>query len=631
MKHNIKSIIVFLTILAITITLFPVAQVSATPTKKYLVLVGQYDGTFKAYDDLAVSIEGNIMVKLKPFADVMNMTYQSVNGSKKGCVLSSGNGKNVYTRNSKTYYYKLIGTNSKLLAEYKQTVYDSYNVVHYETISTLRNCSYFSTSDAPYYKLLGYSGVIVYNNSGLCSNLPDLSSVYNTAGYILMNTKVTVDVEEIKSHLLGTKIRFSNNALLVSAIFKTVYSPNKFDLDLIETLRAFKKARLPFDGIYGYGNCDNTVTIQGIDKKGSVVGEIKTNGKGFLLDFPKATKLRISGTVHNLIINFTPIKPILITKTTKVPTKDINWLSPDGYALQYFVLSKNIQFNAVKIDSAFCQRYQPLDMNMHDESSKSTYQSLMLLFSASPNEIINEKWFLEFKMMQKLIDDSLVTILDGDKTLWASNYESELTKMISAIKEVGTGTYFLAENFKNKLVVKILDVIPHTAKDYIALYPVCMDLKEPSDYETHLHEMTHFYESKPYHYGFCISSWCEGNSTTLSEKAMVYLNISDYDWFQSYYGQEINFLTKDNKINFEDYYLNLTGDNAYIVGYQFTTFLQKTYGEDIVFHILEKVNDANIPAFEGKNSAYDKQFADCIKAATSQDVFQLFVETCIKD
>jgi len=49
----------------------------------------------------------------------------------------------------------------------------------------------------------------------------------------------------------------------------------------------------------------------------------------------------------------------------------------------------------------------------------------------------------------------------------------------------------------------------------------------------------------------------------------------------------------------------------------------------VIYEILQKVYAANIPTNTSRNSAYDKLFTDCIKDATSSNIFQLFVDTCV--
>jgi hypothetical protein len=146
--------------------------------------------------------------------------------------------------------------------------------------------------------------------------------------------------------------------------------------------------------------------------------------------------------------------------------------------------------------------------------------------------------------------------------------------------------------------------------------------------------MTHYYESTKLYYGFRFEAWSEGNATSLAIKTMDNLKISYLDslgknYFDSLYATNYSFLTKDNRNNFEAYYLSATGWNATVTGYHFNQFLRDTYGSDIISRILAKVSAANIPTSAGRNSTYDKQFTDCIKAVTSPKVFQLFVEYCI--
>lgn len=198
--HSVLALIMMLTII---ITIFPTAEVSAkakpqtiksfctnehddewephAQVKNYLVLIGQADGTYAAYDDIAfVTSHDKVMVKANPLATALGLTYQNTSGGhgrKKGCVLTLGNKKNVYLRNSKTFYYYDNTTKYTKTAEYKQYNNKSNNLVHCATLSTLVNFQYYDTLNVPDYENLGYRGVVVYNKYSYIAKLPDIKNV----------------------------------------------------------------------------------------------------------------------------------------------------------------------------------------------------------------------------------------------------------------------------------------------------------------------------------------------------------------------------------------------------------------------------------------------------------------------
>lgn len=393
---------------------------------------------------------------------------------------------------------------------------------------------------------------------------------------------------------------------------------------------------LPYDGVYGYGSCETAVTIQGIDKNGSSVGEIKTNGKEFLINFPGAVKLNISGDKHNLLIDFTPVKPIVITTATKLAFNQISWLYPtDGFARQYFVLSEYMKFSLENVTFPYTLTRKMLDSGNTDiPDYSSSYQRITAVFKGTREEMASSFRFIDVKGTSQIIDNSLVIFNTNGSAVLPSNYETELINMITKLNSVGVNNYFPSKNFESKLVLKLPDGLINSDYSYITVDPSILDLNHFLNYYTHLHEMTHFYEAKQLHYGFQFAAWNEGNAITLAKKTLAALNKTTtdslgVDYFNSLYATNYSFLTQDNKNNFESYYLNATGANATLIGYHFTNFLQEYYGSDVVYRILQKVYAAKIPTNTTRNSVYDKQFTDCIKSVTSPNVFQLFVKTCV--
>jgi len=315
-------------LLLITLALLPYRAASASENKEYLIIFEQQDGTYKTFDNLVYKTSDNtLLVKAKSTAKALGLTYQNVSGSKKGCIVSSGNKQLIFTRNSKTYYYSTGKTTKKLSAEYKQSLIDSTNMIHYKTLSAFYGCSYFNTENDLDYYSRGYKGVIVYSEKKKNPDLPDASVIFgiNVKPYV---TKVVEDTISV-----------------VRASVSVPKGTGNLKLYLSEVLEAYEKINLPSDGIYGYGYCEGKITIKGLNEKGKVVGEMKIKEKNFLIDFYGAKSLIVSGNIKNLVIGFTPEKPVMITDTVTYQPKDISWLSPDGYARKYFVIPPYTAFN----------------------------------------------------------------------------------------------------------------------------------------------------------------------------------------------------------------------------------------------------------------------------------------------
>jgi hypothetical protein len=611
-----------------------------TKAKNYLVLIGQSNGTYIAQDNIAfVTDKDSVMVKVKPLAEALGLTYKNSIGywRKRGISLSLDKDKNVYTRNSKTYYFYDYNSNTqkttidKRTAEYKHTVYQNSNAVHCASLSTLVNYQYYDTSSTVDYSSLGYRGVVVYSRYNSINGLPSLSLVTNLQGNPNVPTDVTIN---LKPETI-TSSSYSDIKYVESTYF-TPKSTGSLLLNLSDVLTAFQAYALPYDGVYGYGSCDTAVIIQGIDKNGYTVREIKTTGGEFLISFPTAIKLKIIGETKNLMLDFTPVKPIVITDATKLAFQQISWLYPsDRYARQYFVLSEYLRIYPENISQPYTLSRKLLDINCKDDPDvANSYQRITAVFRSPYNEMVSPNCYINVQRTKKAIHNSLVVFPDTGNAVLATDYENQLISMITTLKSSGLNTYFPSINWDRQLVMKLPDNIVNTAYTYITIDSSALNLDHFYDYYLHLHEMTHYYESTKLHYGFRFEAWSEGNATSLAIKTMDNLKISYLDalgknYFDSLYATNYSFLTKDNRNNFEAYYLSATGWNATVTGYHFNQFLRDTYGSDIVSRILAKVSAANIPTSAGRNSTYDKQFTDCIKAVTSPKVFQLFVEYCI--
>jgi len=609
----------------------------------YLVLVGQPNGTYLGYDDIAFFSDGNnIMVKAKLLANALGLTYQNYinygHHRKKGCTISLNNDTYVYYRNSKTYYFydynNITGQTSciRLTSPHKLSVSENYNALHASTLSNLVNYQYYDTSGVSGYLSLGYRGVLVYNRYSPITALPDLSAVTSVDDSTTGNNTV-VNITVKPSIIMNTSYSDIN---FVEATQSTVQSSAPLIFDLSEVLANFKAYHLPSDGIYGYGCCDTAITLQALDKNGYVIGELKTTGSDFLINFPSAVKLKVTGEVKNMMLDFTPVKPIVITDTTKLAFNQISWLyASDGFARQYFVIADYMSFSLENVFSAYALSRKPLDFKtFNDLDCANSYQRITAVFKSPYTEPTSPYSYINAQKTKKSISNALVLFSDTGTAVLASDYETKLLSMISTLTSNGVNTYYPGANWNRQLVMKLPDSTANTAYNYISLDPSFLNLDYFYDYYIHLHEMTHFYESTQPHYGIRFAAWTDGNATTLAKKTLDTLKIAHTDstgkdFFDTLYATNYSFLTQDNKNNFEAYYLNASGLNATLIGYHFTDFLQDTYGSDIIYRIMEKVYAANITVTAERNSTYDKQFTDCIKSVTSQNVFQLFVEYCV--
>ncbi|NLO09116.1 MAG: hypothetical protein GX129_04515 [Clostridiales bacterium] len=608
-RNVIKIIAIFI---LIALAWFPNRTKAANSDKGYLLIFEDKDGTYNTFDNLVYETSDNeLLVKAKPTAKALGLKYQNGNGTKKGCKISLGNKQLAFTRNSKTYYYSTTTSNKKKTANYKQSFIASTNMIHYSTLSTFYGCSYFNTEKVQGYYSNGYKGVIVYSAKQKTPTLPNSDIMF---GIKVKASSYQHNYESYKPQVIKASVSIVSGA-------------DKLKLDLSNVLETYRKNKLPSDGVYGYGSCDENITIEGVNNKGEVVGKSNIRERNFMVDFPGAQTLIISGKIKNLHIGFTPEKPIVITDTITHDPKDIDWLSADGCSRKYFVLPPYTVFNFYNwiTQVAYTHDYKILGNNMEPNDFNSAYQLLSVIFFTSPETFITGEGFgIQFKIWEKTIDNPKLLVYDSYSNSQSYNYESELNRIMDGLKNAGLYKYFNKNIFDSKVIIKVQDGVPTGGNRGVTVEPEYTDLDGPYDYYVHFHELTHFYEGQLYHYGFSIQAWTEGNSLTLSEKVMKSMNINTDDIYA--FRRNVVPLIERNKQNFEDYYLTVSGDESYIIGYYFTKYLNETYGDDTVYRILENVYKKNIPTNVAQSSILDKQFADCIKAATSEDVFDRFVK-----
>ncbi len=129
----------------------------------YLVLVQQKNGSWKRYEKLIeISSEGNLMVKAKPLAKVLELSYKK---NKDGTFLlkRSKTRYNTYTKDSKEYTYTngAVVTAKAALESPYTSKQSSYNLCQVSTLSSLVHYKYFDKEQLEGYE--GYKGVVCYS------------------------------------------------------------------------------------------------------------------------------------------------------------------------------------------------------------------------------------------------------------------------------------------------------------------------------------------------------------------------------------------------------------------------------------------------------------------------------------
>jgi hypothetical protein len=589
----------------------------------YLVLIAKSDGTYRAYDDIAyVNSKNKLLVKTRPLSKALDIPYHQL----------AGNGKK------------------------------KKSAISYELKKSLKiNYKYFDTSSNAYYQYLGYKGVIIYSKSAAVTSLPAPSLItnlednpwytqynwyvqngwkppnewYSQNGWYPQNDWYLQNDNAIYTTVKPYTVYHGSSSeyRYTEAIYQCKQANTPLLLNLSEVAAAFAADGLPSTGIYGYGHCDTPITLQGYNNANTLIGESKVAAGEFLIDFPTATHIKIIGVSKNLLLDFTPVKPIIINDTTSLYLNQIAWLYPkDTFARQYFILADHMRLNPIGINCSYDYSRRILNPNNSDPTDyANSYQRITVLLRHTSSEAFPSGSYLYAEKTSSNTNTNLVAYPDTGNAVLATDYAAKLYQMVNSLYTVGQNIYFPSKNWERPLIIKLADGTTNTAYNYVYLDASYLNLDYYYDYYAHLHEMTHFYEASQLHYGFRFEAWTEGNAATLAKKALDKMGISHHDpqgkdLLDMIYLTDFSFLTQDNRNDFESYYLNATGWNASLIGYHFTSFLQEVYGNDTVYRILQKVYAANIPTGYGRNSTYDKQFTDCIKAATSSNVFQMFVQ-----
>ncbi|MDF2904931.1 MAG: hypothetical protein K0R34_252 [Herbinix sp.] len=666
MKRNLKALLMLVLVMAMIITTSPTAMAApqtkddnnqkelyslSTETNKYLVLVGQKDGSYLAYEDLTSVIDGHIMIKAKPLAKALGLYYQNKGEKgKKGCSISLNFDMIVFTQNSDSYkFYDYIDTtkkikSSKRTADYKQVFSNNENYIPFATLGNLVNSSYYDTTNNTNYKYLGYTDVIVYNKYNAVTDVPVLSKVTN-----LNNNPWFEEAGGIKKgNILSLKLSpmtvikdAFEQVKYIEATYQNATTTTDILLDLSAVLTAFKDNGYPSDGIYGYGYSNSSIKVRAYDSQDSFIGEYYSDGGEFPITFPGASQIKVKGNTKNLVLDFTPVKPIVITGSNYELLSHYNWIyGIDKIPRQYFILADHMKLKTVGLlDYAYNESRLMLDPTYKDAADTSTsFQRITLTYNPKNFSDLSAKSYLSTEKTNRVYIEGLAGIENTGRADIGIDYVTKLSNLISTIRSLGTQNYYPSSNWNRFINMKLIDDTPvEDYTQYIRLDKNDFGLDYFTDYYHHSFEIARYYESTTLYYGLNVEAWSIGNAANLARRTLDHMNIYHYnstngkDFIEGMYDADnFKFLSVTDRANFENYYMEATGIHAAIVGYHFNKFLQDMYGADIIFKIMQRVNAANIPISEGKSTASDTIFANCIKNASSQTVFQDFIRFSIK-
>lgn len=163
-KINKKTIAVLISIILVLSFFYQnEKETYASNTNKYLVLVQQKDGSWKAYENIVEeSSNGSLMIKVKLVSKALGFTYKK-NTNETFTIKRSTTRYNTYTKNQTKFKYTNGSNKSNRIAT--NIAYTSkqskYNVCQANTLSSLVHYKYFDGSKTNDYK--SYRGVICYS------------------------------------------------------------------------------------------------------------------------------------------------------------------------------------------------------------------------------------------------------------------------------------------------------------------------------------------------------------------------------------------------------------------------------------------------------------------------------------
>jgi hypothetical protein len=280
-----------------------------------------------------------------------------------------------------------------------------------------------------------------------------------------------------------------------------------------------------------------------------------------------------------------------------------------------------------------------LDSTNKDAVDISTsFQRVTLTYNPKNFDDYSTKSYLTAEKTNRIYIEGLAIFEDTGRAELSTDYAAKLADVISTIRALGSQNYYPSSNWNRILTMKLIDETPTSDyTQYIRLGKNDLGMDYFTDYYHHAFEMARYYEATNLYYGLNVEAWSIGNAANLAKQTLNQMNILHYnkingkDFIDGMYEPDnFKFLSVIDRANFENYYMEATGTNAAIVGYHFNKFLQEIYGSDIILKIMQRVSAANIPVSQGKSSTSDAIFANCIKNATSQTIFQDFIRFAIK-
>jgi PHD/YefM family antitoxin component YafN of YafNO toxin-antitoxin module len=220
-----------------------------------------------------------------------------------------------------------------------------------------------------------------------------------------------------------------------------------------------------------------------------------------------------------------------------------------------------------------------------------------------------------------------VRIYGKNKNLWAADFEQKVNDMIDAVKELGVPNYLTKSSCEKTVIIRVdeFSASSSTNKDYITLPPSMTNLDSARDYLSILHELITFYYVQEVQYSTNNYLWYEGIPEVLSRQAFRKLNINDDGTILPLFKTTLSTAEQTNFMN----YFQTPFDHRNI-GYYLISYLEKTYGNDIISKIRDAEAIANIPVKNAYGAYRDKErdlkFCNCIKAVTSEHVLKDFIQ-----
>lgn len=450
------------------------------------------------------------------------------------------------------------------------------------------------------------------------------------------NITCTVYVKQVEKDYISLWDSFTD--LEKNASFKYKYSPYVTSgvtfVNARQLLLAYKELGYKADGIYAVVHSDNYIRIDGIDKKGNIVGSYTKKGD-FVVNIEGATDFIVSNAKEGCLIELYPTTPTIIEKEGTYHFDDFTWTKMKDGSLQadYVVTEKgsfvNVGGAGIKF---FTASYNIISKEVVDAFTGASQKAFLtggIRVDGSMMEGNSYPFKLTVIATKEYYNSSNLRVYGVRGLSIKQTYYKNVLDIMKDVKSIGKEMYYPDSLIlRDKITLGCIDTQIWTGEGAIFTSKENLKLEDKSQYFLTASNISTFYFVSQMTYAQLIDKWLYGMSATIAEDVMREKGLLKKG--ESIYTDSDLFLVDSHSYrNIKNYFVtdsNITLENE-VVGYFFIRFLQKNYGVDIV----KRINQCIITEIEEPSSYWhsvesDKKWIACVKKNTEENVFERFKE-----